>query len=128
MKKTLLLTLVAITSLMPFRLRADENQPVSVQIPMQKTGHIKHVRELISIPVLCYYYASSACLKIEASMPFGTFEVFVTNHSTGEIWYDIFDSDHLSEILLQLSGLPGSYTIACKTSSGNIYGGTFAIE
>lgn len=46
MKKILLLTLLAITSHVSFHLNADENEPVSMQIPMQKTDNIKHVPQL----------------------------------------------------------------------------------
>ena len=52
----------------------------------------------------------------------------VTNCSTGNVWYDSFDSTLEPQTMLPISGEPGVYEITYITESGNIYEGTFIID
>ena len=54
--------------------------------------------------------------------------ITVTNCSTGNVWYDSFDSALEPQTMLPISGEPGVYEITYITESGNIYEGTFIIE
>ena len=57
----------------------------------------------------------------------GDVNLTVTNCSTGNVWYDTFDSSLESQMMLTLSGEPGVYKIVYITYSGSVYEGTFAI-
>lgn len=52
----------------------------------------------------------------------------VTNCSTGNVWYETFDSAQESQTALALSGEPGIYEIVYITETGDIYEGTFTIH
>ena len=52
----------------------------------------------------------------------------VTNCSTGNVWYDTFDSTQEPQTALALSGEPGIYEIVYITETGDIYEGTFTIH
>ena len=51
----------------------------------------------------------------------------VINTSTGEIYYDSFDSGLTPQTLLPISGDSGYYTITYTTESGDIYEGTLTL-
>lgn len=128
MKKILLLTLLAITSHVSFHLNADENEPVSMQIPMQKTDNIKHVRDVERNLISCYFHPHLDCIQTLVSTDVGNLEVLVRNCSTGEIWCDIFDSASDYDMFLEISGTAGAYIVTCTTASGEIYEGFLIVE
>ena len=63
-----------------------------------------------------------------ASSNQGNVTLTVTNLSTGEAWYDIFDSATEPQTVLPISGTPGLYEIVYTTQLGDIYEGAFSIE
>ena len=52
----------------------------------------------------------------------------VTNCSTGNVWYDTFDSAVDPQKMLVLSGEPGVYEIVYVTESGGVYEGAFVLN
>ena len=56
-------------------------------------------------------------------------EIFltVTNHSTGEVWYDVFDSEVQPQVVTTISGTPGWYEIVYTTATGEVYEGSFIL-
>ena len=57
----------------------------------------------------------------------GDVTLTVTNCSTGNIWYDSFDSALEPQVTLPLSKEPGFYIINYITESGEIYEGNLNI-
>ena len=52
----------------------------------------------------------------------------ITDCSTGNVWYDSFDSAREPQTMLVLSGEPGTYEIRYITESGKIYEGTLNLN
>lgn len=85
-------------------------------------------RSLIQIPIECCYFGMINSLVTTVWSDFGDVVLTVTNCSTGNVWYDSFDSALEPQTMLTLSGEPGIYQIAYITESGGVYEGTFTIQ
>ena len=128
--KLLLMTLVVFLPLSSFVLNADE-QKNKQEIPLHQThdsgpGH--DIRSLIQLPIECHYFGIMNTIVTTVQSDLGDVLITVTNCSTGNVWYDSFDSAQEPQTMLPISGDPGVYEITYITESGNIYEGTFIID
>ena len=69
-----------------------------------------------------------SCVQTVVSTDLGEVGVMILNCSTGESWYDTFDSGVEPQALLQISGDSGLYEITYTTEAGDVYEGSFMIE
>jgi hypothetical protein len=104
----------------------DENAKMKIPLRMESTG--KHVRDLIQEPLTCHYYGMLTSIVTTFASDLGDVTLTVTNTSTGEVWYDIFDSVTDPHAIVPLSGTPGFYEITYITSSGDVYEGTLVLN
>lgn len=104
----------------------DENAKMKIPLRMESTG--KHVRDLIQEPLICHYYGMLTSIVTTFASDLGDVTQTVTNTSTGEIWYDVFDSATEPQTVLLISGTPGLYEIVYTTQSGDVYEGSFIIN
>lgn len=128
--KLLLFLLLASLPLSAFYLKADESEHRQ-KIPLYNThnGNQDHdIRTLIQLPVECCYLGMMNTLVTTVYSDLGDVTITVTNCSTGDVWYDSFDSALEPQTMLTLSGDPGVYEIVYITESGDIYDGTFNLN
>lgn len=109
-----------------FEMSAD-NKSVAKKIPVKIVGKGKFQRSLIQEPIISYYYGMMTAVQTSVTSDLGVVDVMVTNSSTGESWYDSFDSSEEPQTILQISGEAGLYEITYTTESGDIYEGTFTV-
>lgn len=126
MRKILLLMAV----LLPLSLFGmnDENEKVVMKIPLKFEQGTKINRNLQEEPIESYYYGLMNTIITNVFSDLGEIFLTVTNHSTGEVWCDTFDSGVQSQVVTRISGMPGYYEIIYTVESGEIYQGTFTIE
>ncbi len=133
MKNKLLHLFIFLAFLMPLSvlvLNAEDNKNKQ-EIPLHKNlsgddGYDN--RTLTSIPIECYYYGIMNILVTTFYSDLGDVSLTVTNCSTGNIWYDSFDSVLEPQTMLALSGEPGVYEIVYITESGGVYEGTLVLN
>ena len=110
-----------------FTVKADE--PIRVEIPLEKVStDVRDNRSMNLCSIECYYVSLSESFITTVSANLGIVDIEITNLSTGEAWYDIFDSATEPQTVLPISGTPGLYEIVYTTQSGDIYEGTLIIE
>lgn len=125
MRKILLLMAV----LLPLSLFGmnDENEKVVMKIPLELDLEEKLNRLLIPVPIESYCYVMMNTIITNVFSDLGEISLTVTNHSTGEVWYDIFDSGVQSQAATPISGTPGWYEIVYTTATGEVYEGSFIL-
>jgi hypothetical protein len=74
------------------------------------------------------YYGMLSSIQTIISSDLGDIDVMVYNISTGESWFDTFDSSLEMQTFLPISGDVGLYEIIYMTESGEIYSGSFIID
>ncbi|MBQ8812190.1 MAG: hypothetical protein IJZ70_07760 [Bacteroidales bacterium] len=122
---SLFLALAAIFCIVP--MRGDSPPDEGREIPIRKVDDNRIIRGLTEVQLSAWYNSVLMCIQTHASTNLGQIEMTVTNLTTGETWYDIFNSA-ISPHLLPISGAPGLYEITYLTSFGDLYEGTFTIE
>ena len=125
MRKILLLMAV----LLPLSLFGmnDENEKVVMKIPLELDLEEKLNRLLIPVPIESYCYVMMNTIITNVFSDLGEISLTVTNHSTGEVWYDTFDSGVQSQAATPISGTPGYYQVIYQIESGNMYYGYFIL-
>lgn len=125
MRKILLLMAV----LLPLSLFGmnDENEKVVMKIPLKFEQGTKINRNLQEEPIESYYYGLMNTIITNVFSDLGEIFLTVTNHSTGEVWYDVFDSEVQPQVVTTISGTPGWYEIVYTTATGEVYEGSFIL-
>ena len=126
MKNKSLLILAVLLSLSVFNMNADENEEVS-KIVLRKEQGTKLERDVSFSFIKSFYYGISSCVQTIALSDIGEVNVTVTNCSSGESWYDSFDSAAQPQTFIQLSGTPGLYQVTYITENGDVYEGCFIL-
>ena len=85
-------------------------------------------RSLVMVPVECSYFSMMNSIVTTVYSDLGDVFLTVTNCSTGNVWYDSFDSALEPQTMLTLSGEPGIYRIIFLTELGSVYEGTFTLQ
>lgn len=106
----------------------DENEKAVMKIPLEMQHRNNYGRTLPHETIECYYYGLMNTIITNVFSDLGDVTLTVTNHSTGEVWYDTFDSGTSSQIATLISGTPGYYDVVYVAESGVIYKGTFIIH
>ena len=106
----------------------DENEKVVMKIPLELDLEEKLNRLLIPVPIESYCYVMMNTIITNVFSDLGEISLTVTNHSTGEVWYDIFDSGVQSQLVTKISGVQGCYEIIYVTASEGVYRGLFEIN
>ena len=127
MRKTLLLLLALLLPLSAFEMSADDENAVMI-IPLSIEPGTKLNRSLVPESIECCYFRMMNSLVTTVWSDLGDVVLTVTNCSTGNVWYDSFDSAQEPQTALLLSGEPGIYQIVYITESGGVYEGTFTIQ
>lgn len=109
-----------------FEMSADDEITV-IKIPLKTEQKKDLSRSLIAEPIVAYYIAATSCIQTTVSSDLGQVELTVTNCSTGEVWYDSFDSSSSPQTLLSISGTSGLYEVVYLTEDGNVYQGCFIL-
>lgn len=104
----------------------DEN--AKMKIPLELQPKTKLNRSLVLEPLTCHYYSMMTSIVTTVTSDQGNVTLTVTNLSTGDAWYDVFDSATEPQTLLPISGTPGLYEIVYTTQSGDVYEGSFIIN
>lgn len=117
--------MVLLLPLFTFDMSADEKE--AKRIPLNQGVQNCIERSFVSVPIEAYYIGTTPSIQTAVSSDLGTVEVVVANLSTGESWYDIFDSGLSSCHELQISGHHGDYEIIYITESGNMYQGVLML-
>ena len=127
MKTKLLFLLMALMPLSTFVSDADENE-LKQEIPLKHLVTDKLNRNLQQVPIESCYFGMINSVQTVVCSDLGTVDVIVTNCSTGEVWYDSFDSGDSPQNVLILSGTSGFYEVTYVTSAGDSYEGDFYVE
>lgn len=128
MKKLFVLLTALLLPLFAFEMNADEDKAVE-RIPLGLDIEKRLERTPTHIPIECYLYRMMSTVQtVLTSSDLGDVSLTVTNCSTGEVWYDFFDSALEPQTYLPISGSEGIYEIVYITESRDIYEGSFVIQ
>lgn len=105
----------------------DENEKAVMKIPLEMQHRNNYGRTLPHETIECYYYGLMNNIITNVFSDLGDVTLTVTNHSTGEVWYDTFDSGVQSHAVTPISGTPGYYQVIYQIESGNMYYGYFIL-
>ena len=128
-KKFIFLFLAVFLPLSAFVLNADEKMNKQ-EIPLNPVfdGNSEwDNRSVVLLPIECHYLSMMNAVVTTVWADLGDVTLTVTNCSTGNVWYDSFDSALEHQTMLPLSGEPGIYQIIYITESGDIYQGTLTL-
>lgn len=130
MKNKSLLILAVLLPLSVFNMNADENEqlPHVKEIPVNQVNETKLNRSLYDPHIKAYYFDMLSCIQTIALSDIGEVSVTVINCSTGESWYESFDSAAQPQTFIQISGTPGLYQVTYITENGDVYEGNFNIK
>ena len=127
MKKLFFFLMALLLPLFALDMSADEENAI-MKIPLHMSTQQELNRSLVLGSITCHYYGMMTSIVTTVSSDQGNVSLTVTNLSTGEAWYDVFDSATESQTILPISGTPGLYEIVYTTQSGDIYEGTFVLN
>lgn len=125
MRKIILLV-VALLPSFAFYMNAEEK--TEKKIPIQFKENDRLGRSLIDVQIEATYYGVLSAIQTTMSSDVGEVEMSVVNCFTGEVWICRFNSATESDILLEISGSPGFYSVIYLIGSGVLYEGSFTIE
>ena len=127
MRKFLLFLTALLMPVFALDMRADDEDAV-MKIPLKMDSGTYLNRSLVPESVECHYFGMMNSVVTTVWSDLGEVVLTVTNCSTGNVWYDTFDSAQEPQAALALSGEPGIYEIVYITETGDIYEGTFTIH
>lgn len=109
-------------------IRADEKD-VEHPIPLDLVynDEFRNNRDFSPLPIECHYGITLNCIQTTIFGNLGEVVIEVQNTTTGEVFYDSFNSTITSQHVLPISGSSGFYTITYTTSSGEEYTGTYLL-
>lgn len=125
MRKQIILLLAVLLPMFAFDMNADEAD--LKKIPLQKSLGKRLDRSLIVLSVESCYNGMISSVITTISENLGEVSLTVTNLSTGETWYDTFDSSSTPQVVTTISGSTGIYEIVYITESGDVYEGNFML-
>ena len=127
MKKLFILLTALLLPFFAFEMSADEEK-AEMKIPLYVSTGDQLNRGFVPESIECYFYGTLSTIRTSVAYDLGNVSLTVTNCSTGEVWYDIFDSAMEPQNYLPISGSAGIYEVVYITESGNVYEGTFTIQ
>ena len=127
MRKFLLFFTALLMPVFALDMRADDEDAVMI-IPLSFEQGTNLNRSLVPESIECCYLGMMDAVVTTVWSDLGDVVLTVTNCSTGNVWYDSFDSAQEPQTMLTLTGEPGIYEIVYITESGGVYEGTFTIQ
>ena len=79
-----------------------DNENTVVKIPLSIKHNKDLGRSLIQESIVSYYQGMMSMIQTSVMADLGVLEVMVVNCSTGESWYDSFDSSEEPQTILQI--------------------------
>lgn len=125
MRKLIVLSLALLLPLFASDMNADENKQRVIPLKPEESGWLQ--RDSI-LPIESVYYGMLSAIVTSVTEDLGEVDLSVTNLSTGEVWYDSFDSGAVQQILTPISSSPGFYEVVYTTASGDVYQGIFNLK
>ena len=124
MRKFLLFLTALLMPVFALDMRAD-NEDAVMKIPLKIDPGTNLNRNIVPDLIECNYLGMMNAVVTTIWSDLGDVILTVTNCSTGNVWYDTFDSAQEPQTVLYLSGEPGIYEIVYITESGDVYEGNF---
>lgn len=124
MRKQIILLLAVLLPLFAFDMNADEKRTKKIPLdpPLQMC-----VERGMALQINAWYDYTLSSIITAASNDLGEVSLTVTNLSTGETWYDTFDSSSTPQAMTPISGASGYYEVVYVTGSGDMYEGGFIL-
>lgn len=126
MKKMIFFLSALLLPFFAFEMSADD-EPAIMKIPLEILPGKNLTRNFVEVNLECSYCSEMSTITTISSEDLGIVQLTITNTSTGEVWYDIFDSGTSPQAATMISGVPGYYQIICLTESGKMYQGCFML-
>ena len=127
MRKFLLFLTALLMPVFALDMRADDEDAV-MKIPLKIDPGTNLNRNIVPDLIECHYLGMMNAVVTTIWSDLGDVILTVTNCSTGNVWYDTFDSAQEPQTVLYISGESGIYEIVYITESGDVYEGLFTIE
>lgn len=112
--------------LFSLKMSADEEKAI-IRIPITLEPEKNLTRSQGDEQIICHYHGMMTSIVTTFSLDLGMVNITITNCSTGESWYESFDSSVQTQSVIYISGETGFYEISYMTSSGDIYKGTLIL-
>ena len=124
MRKQIILLLAVLLPLFAFDMNADESKNKVIPLK-QKQG--TYLQRGMILPIEATFDGLLSSIITSTSSDLGEVSLTVTNLSTGETWYDTFDSSSTPQAMTPISGASGYYEVVYVTGSGDMYEGGFIL-
>lgn len=126
--KSILFLMVVFLPLSTLLMKADEPKPITAHIPLSSQQNVsKENRDITLSSIECSYFSDVEIIQTNISDYLGEITIEVLNTTTGEYFYDSFDSAFTQQHILNITGSSGFYTITYSTESGETYLGTLEL-
>lgn len=125
MRKQIILLLAVLLPLFAFDMNADESKNKVIPLK-QKQG--TYLQRGMILPIEATFDGLLSSIITSTSSDLGEVSLTVTNLSTGETWYDTFDSSSTPQVVTPISGASGYYEVVYVTGSGDMYEGSFILN
>lgn len=125
MRKQIILLLAVLLPLFAFDMNADESKNKVIPLK-QKQG--TYLQRGMILPIEATFDGLLSSIITSTSSDLGEVSLTVTNLSTGETWYDTFDSSSTPQAMTPISGASGYYEVVYVTVSGDMYEGSFILN
>lgn len=106
MRKQIILLLAVLLPLFAFDMNADEKR--TKKIPLDPPRNICVERGIV-VSINAWYDYTFSSIITSTSSDLGEVSLTVTNLSTGETWYDTFDSSSTPQVVTPISGASGNW-------------------
>lgn len=126
MKKIIFFLSALLLPFFAFEMSADDETAV-ITIPLKVDVEQNFNRSLVQDPIVSCYYGMDKSIFTTFYFDRGIVHLTITNTATGEVWYDVFDSEVQSQAVTPISGTPGYYQVIYQIESGNMYYGYFIL-
>ena len=114
---------------LPIPITRADDKDVERPIPLDLVynDEFRNNRGFIPLPIECYYAVYLKSIQTTVYDNLGEITIEVLNTTTGETFYETFNSTLTPQHALPISGSAGFYTITYTTSGGDVYIGTYML-
>lgn len=126
-KITLFLMIVLLSLPIPITRADDKDVERPIPLDLVYNDEFRNNRGFIPLPIECYYAVYLKSIQTTVYDNLGEIAIEVLNATTGETFYETFNSTLTPQHVLPISGSAGFYTITYTTSGGDVYIGTYML-
>lgn len=126
-KITLFLMIVLLSLPIPITRADDKDVERPIPLDLVYNDEFRNNRGFIPLPIECYYAVYLKSIQTTVYDNLGEITIEVLNTTTGETFYETFNSTLTPQHALPISGSAGFYTITYTTSGGDEYIGTYML-